>query len=214
MVGKWEIKKEKGEFIVKNKMGGHFDDPRNQYIRAVFYLDNGQMLALSDLRKFAKMILGSREDIENLKEIKSLGPDALSPLFSPEYFKGILGRTSRPIKSVLLDQKFVSGVGNIYADESLFLSKLNPFKKANLLSLKEVSVLVDSIKKILKKAVKLRGTSIIDFRDAEGKRGSYDKIRLVYGRENLACRICGRPIKRKKIGQRSSYFCSYCQGVK
>lgn len=213
MVGKWDVIKIGGKSFVKNKIRGDFDDPRNQYVRAIFYLDDGKMLALSDLRKFAKIFLGKKDEVENLKEIKYLGVDALLPSFSLEYFKKLLKKTSRPIKSILLDQKFVSGVGNIYADESLFLSKISPFLKGNKLSSVQIERLVNAIKKILKKAIKMRGTSIIDFRDADGKRGLYDKARLVYGREGMCCRVCDGTIERKKIGQRSSYFCRNCQFI-
>ena len=186
-------------------------DPYNQYIRVIFRLDNGWELGLSDLRKFARITVGPPQKIEHSKEIASLGPDALSPKFSPKYLFSVLQKRKKLIKPILLEQNVMAGVGNIYADEALFLAKINPQRKAAGVKRSEVERLVKSIKKVLQKSIRLKGTSVIDYRDTYGRRGKYDKVRWVYDKEKLPCRICRTLIKRVKIGQRSSYFCPRCQ---
>jgi len=215
LVGKWDVKKIGGKYSVIPKTKGPISlDKYNSYIRMIFYLNNGWQMGLSDLRKFAKVILGSAQEIEDSKDIKDLGPDALSPKFNADYLHSIFQKRNKAIKPILLEQKVVSGVGNIYGDEALFVAKINPLQKSKTLSKKDVAELISAIKKVLKKALKLRGTSASDYRDTYGKRGSYDKVRYVYDREGLPCRVCKTPIKRVKIGQRSSHFCPHCQPLK
>lgn len=209
LIGKWKVSGKQDPIFDGN--GEIKTDFRNKFIRAIFYLDNRKMLGLSDVRKFAKLVLGEKEKIENLPELKKMGPDALSEDFNWKYFKNKTRNTKRNIKQVLLDQNIVAGIGNIYADESLFLANINPRVKVSLLKNNQGEKLIESIKKVLKKAIGLRGTSIIDFRDTFGKKGGYDKVRWVYGRYKLPCRVCGTKIERIKIGQRSSHFCPNCQ---
>ena len=212
LVGKWDIKKIDGKNIPVPKVKGPIaSDKYNSYIRVIFYLDNGQQLGLSDLRKFAKLMLGSAQEIENSKDLSELGHDALSREFNADYLYPILQKRNKPVKSVLLEQGVASGIGNIYADEGLFVARINPLRKSNSLSKKEVEKLIDSIKRVLKKSLRLRGTSSSDYRDTYGERGGYDKVRYVYNREKMPCYVCGTPIRRIKIGQRSSHFCPKCQ---
>lgn len=212
LVGKWKIKKIDGKDTpVPDIKGPIASDKYNSYIRVIFYLNNGEQLGLSDLRKFAKIVLGTAEEIENSSDLKDLGHDALSKEFKADYLYLILQKRSKPVKSVLLEQGVASGIGNIYADEGLFVAKINPLRRSSSLSKKEVGKLIDSIKFVLRKSLRLRGTSSSDYRDTYGLRGGYDKVRLVYDREKLPCRVCGTAIKRVKIGQRSSHYCPHCQ---
>ncbi|MCX7616160.1 MAG: DNA-formamidopyrimidine glycosylase [Patescibacteria group bacterium] len=212
LIGKWKVVgKGKSQKIIPLIKGPIAEDPFNQYIRVIFNLSGGWQLGLSDLRKFAKLTVGSVEEIENSKEMRSLGPEALSSEFSWRYLYPLLLKKKKSIKSVLLDQEIVAGVGNIYADEALFLAKIHPQKRASTLKIDQVKKMVQAIKKVLRKSIALRGTSIIDYRDALGRRGGYDKVRLVYGKEGLPCPSCSTPIKRIKIGQRSAHFCPRCQ---
>ncbi len=111
-----------------------------------------------------------------------------------------------------MDQNVISGIGNIYADDILFAAKIHPLKKVEKLSEKELKAIFEATKKILKKAVKLRGTSTSDYRDTSGKKGGYGNVRLVYQREGENCpRGCGGVIKRIKIGGRSAHYCPACQ---
>ncbi|HXF44250.1 MAG TPA: bifunctional DNA-formamidopyrimidine glycosylase/DNA-(apurinic or apyrimidinic site) lyase [Candidatus Paceibacterota bacterium] len=218
MVGKWKpFKNQEVEECWRNQKWipdpprGPLMDPMNRFIRLIFFLDNKEMLALSDLRRFAKVVCGPRAEILSAEDIEKLGPEPLAPGFTfrkfSELFKGKRGR----IKPVLMDQNFISGVGNIYADEILWVAKIHPLKRVEDLKEEDLKMIFAAMKKILKKALRLRGTSIDDYRDAEGRRGGYDKVRYVYQREGEACPRCDTRIKRLKIGGRSAHFCPSCQ---
>ncbi len=208
LVGKWKIVGKKAVAIEPKEM---LNDSYNGYIHLIFYLDNGQQLALSDLRKFAKAILGTNQQIENLPELVNLGPEANDPKLTLEQFKNLLRSEKRKIKQVLMDPEVIAGIGNIYSDEILWQSRTHPFKPANKLKDKEIQDMFKAMKQILAKALKLRGTSSSDYRDTAGKKGGYDKVRLAYDREDEPCKRCGTKIIRKKIGGRSAHFCPRCQ---
>ena len=112
-----------------------------------------------------------------------------------------------------MDQEVIAGIGNIYADDTLWLAKIHPLRLANKLTPKEIKAIYVSMRSILAKSLELRGTSISDFRDTSGKAGFYGDKRLVYRREKEPCRRCGESIKRVKIGGRSSCYCPKCQSV-
>lgn len=207
LYGKWQMENGKWQPIEK----GPLEETVNNYIHLILFLNNGKMLALSDLRKFAKVILSSPSDIENLKEIKELGPDPLDKNFNFEEFKKLIKSEKRKIKEVLMDQSVISGMGNIYSDEILWQAKIHPLKLANQLADLEIKNLYKAMHSVLEKAIKMRGTSISDFRDPEGRPGNYAEIRAVYQREGEKCRRCGAIIKRIKIGGRSARFCPKCQ---
>ena len=180
-------------------------DPSNK-------VEASKMLALSDLRKFAKVLAVDEKDFKNLEDVKDIGPDPLTPKFGFNEFRSLISKKRGQIKKILMDQNVISGIGNIYSDEILFVAKIHPLKKTEELGDKELRAIFNAAKKILKKAVKLRGTSTSDYRDTAGKAGRYTKARLVYQREGENCpRKCGGIIKRIKIGGRSAHFCSHCQ---
>ncbi len=207
LVGQW--KKEKGEWVSVKK--GPLEDPMNRFIHLIFFLDNGLMIAFSDLRKFGRIELLTARELENLKDLKQLGPDPLDKNFTFDKFKEIIQNQKRKIKAVLMDQKIISGIGNIYSDEILFRARVHPFKPANTLKVKESERIYKSIKSVLKKAIKLGGESISDYRRPDGRKGGFDKERKVYRREGMPCYVCGTKIERRKIGSRSTYFCPKCQ---
>lgn len=208
LIGKWEIK---NMGVIPLEPKEVITDPYNKYIHLIFYLDNGKMLALSDLRKFAKILLGTTEEIKNLEEIKKLGPEPLDRSFKIEEFIKLIKSERGKIKQVLMNQEVISGIGNIYADEILWLAKIHPFKPANKLSEKELREVYKDIKIILNKSLKLRGTSSSDYRDTAGKKGEYHKHLLAYQREGEKCNRCGTLIKRVKLGGRSAHYCPKCQ---
>ncbi len=215
LIGEWKLKKEGKKITpIPQTKGPISSDKYNSYIRMIFYLDNGAQMALSDLRKFAKVVLIPQEELDNFKDLKNLGPDVFSKKFNADYLCQIFKKRKKAVKPILLEQQVVSGIGNIYGDELLFIAKINPLTKSNVLSKKEVAKIIVSSKKIIKKSLKLRGISSSDYRDTYGKRGGYDKVRYVYGREGMPCLLCQTKIKRVKIGQRSSYFCPHCQPLK
>ncbi|MBI2635101.1 MAG: DNA-formamidopyrimidine glycosylase [Parcubacteria group bacterium] len=208
LIGKWKFKDKNWLSLEK----GHLTEKVNGYIHAMFHFSNGKMMALSDLRKFAKILLFNDKDLKSLEDVKNIGPDPLQAGFGFNQFKSLITKKRGPIKKSLMDQNIVSGIGNIYADEILFTSKIHPLKKIEKLTDKELKTIFEAAKKILKKAVRFRGTSTSDFRDTSGKKGRYGDVLLVYRREGEKClRGCGTTIKRIKIGGRSAHFCQSCQ---
>jgi formamidopyrimidine-DNA glycosylase len=190
----------------------YFNDRVNQYIHHIFYLKSGRTLEFSDMRKFAKIILDDTEKINNLKEIKSLGIDAMDEKFDFKKFQEILNKKPKnKIGMILMEQNLIAGIGNIYRSEILFDAGVNPLKIINKIKIGERKKIFHSIKKILKLAIKYRGTSDSDYRDTSGAPGNFQKIIRVYGRGNAKCRKCGIMIKRLKLGQRSLFFCPRCQ---
>ena len=208
LVGHWQIKNN----LPISTEKGLFAEKVNNYIHAIFWLNKNKMMGFSDLRKFGKILVTDKRDFDNLKDLKDIGPDPLTPKFGFNEFKSLISKKRGPIKKILMDQNVVSGIGNIYSDEILFVAKIHPLKKAEKLGDKELRAIFEAAKKILKKAIKLRGTSTSDYRDTAGKAGRYTEVRLVYQREGEKCpNKCGGVIKRLKINGRSAHFCSHCQ---
>ena len=209
LLGKWRKKKNHWESFKENCLS----EKTNSYIHLLFYLDNDQMLALSDLRKFARIELWQTENLLSSEEFKNLGPEPLDKNFNLSVFKKCLFGKKGKIKQVLMDQKVIAGIGNIYSDEILFHSKINPFRPVPSLKEKEIKTIYRNIVKVLKKAIKLRGESFSDWRTLEGEKGFFDNYRKVYRREGERCSRCKNVILRKKIGGRSAHFCPRCQPV-
>jgi len=195
----------------KAKIKGPLGERINIYIHLLFTLDNGDQLALSDLRKFAKVQLWEKEEWEKSEEFKNLGPEPLERNFTFQKFKECLRGKKKKIKQVLIDQNVIAGIGNIYSDEILWEAKINSFKETRGLSDDELKRIYKAMKKVLKEAIELKGESISDFRRISGERGFYDKKRKVYRRERKECPRCGTIILRKKIVGRSAHFCPSCQ---
>lgn len=190
----------------------YFIEKVNQYIHHIWKLKSGKTLEFSDLRKFGKIVLDNKDRIKGLPEIKKLGIDAVAPQFTFLKFREILTkRKNSPIGTILADQNLLSGIGNIYRSEILFNAGILPQKKAGKISLNEAKKIFLSIGKVLKKAIKFRGTSDSDYRDTAGAPGNFQKVLKVYRREGEKCEKCGTIIKRAKLGQRSIFFCPKCQ---
>lgn len=206
-----------GHLLVKSKTAKdearkYFNEKVNQYIHHIFFLGKNKTLEFSDLRKFGKIILADTKEINELKEIKALGIDAMSPEFTEAFFNNLLTKKqNKKIRDILMDQNLISGIGNIYASEILFKAGIMPTRTAKNIDLKEGKELYTSIKKVFKKALKMRGTSESDYRDTAGAPGSFQKALKVYHREGQKCRTCDTIIKRIKMGQRSAFYCSRCQ---
>jgi len=203
--------------LVHQKLTGHFlydkwkKDKVNDYIHLKFFLDNGKVLALSDLRKFAKVELWKTEELLNSGEFRKLGPEPLDRSFTFEKFKNLLINKKAKIKQILMDQNIIAGIGNIYSDEILWRAKVHPFESGAELSEKELRDIYKYIKPVLNQAIKLKGTSVSDYRDIKGEEGRFKKLIKVYQKENEKCSRCGTKIKRKKMGGRSAHFCPFCQ---
>ena len=182
----------------------------HKHLHHIFYLKKHGALEFHDIRKFGTIDIRPTSEIVP-KKFK-LGIDPFDKNFSAKYFaRMIQSRPKKPIKDLLLDQGLISGIGNIYASEILFDCKILPNRKALSLSGDEIKKLHESVKKILKKAIRMRGTSISDYRDGNGKKGSFQKVLKVYKKHGQECVKCGTIIAKSIIGQRSTFYCPACQ---
>jgi formamidopyrimidine-DNA glycosylase len=207
LYGKWKKKNKEWEAEIEGPLKS---DPQNRFIHFILFLSNGWQIALSDVRKFAKIELLDKEELE--KELAQLGPEPLDDSFTFEKFKeAILKKKKGKIKQVLMDQRVIAGIGNIYSDEALWIAKISPFRKVSDIKEEELKELYLAIKKVLKIGVQLHGESISDFRRIDGSRGEFDEWRKVYRKEGEKCERCEGKIVAKKIGQRTAHFCPICQ---
>lgn len=207
MVGNWQM--EAGRW--KPIKPGPLEEKINLYIHLLFTLNDGQMIALSDYRKFAKAELWKTEELLNLPEFKSLGPEPLEKSFTFEKFKECFIRKRGRVKQVIMDPAVIAGVGNIYASEALWWAKIHPEKNVERLSQKELKALYDAIQKVLKKGIEMGGESFADYRNIDGQKGNFDGERRAYRRERLPCYRCKTPIARIMHNGRSAFFCPHCQ---
>lgn len=198
------------------------DDRRNGYIRFMLMLDNGHQLALSDLRRFGKVILVDDDKVKDLKEIRELGPEPLEISFKQfqNLFGYYTGQTSinkkkGRIKRVLMDPTFIAGIGNIYADEILWSSGIHPLSRAENLDKKDLKIIYNHTVRILKKAIKYQGSSMDDYRIPSGKKGEFQNFQNAYQLTGKTCKKRdGGIIARLKIGGRSAHFCPKHQVLK
>ena len=183
-----------------------FNEKPSKYTRKVFNFDDGTWLVFNDLRKF-----GWYKIVKETKTIEEkFGPEALEVKFK-EFEILLKKRLNSKIKTLLMDQKFIAGIGNIYSDEILFASKVHPLRQIKTLQDKEIKSIHQNIKKILIKAIKYRGTTKQDYRDAFGQKGDNSDYLKIYQRKGESCIRCRAEIKRIKIGGRSAHFCPVCQ---
>jgi formamidopyrimidine-DNA glycosylase len=208
LIGRWRVVGGKAVGVSPREI---IEDSFNHHVHLIFDLDDGNQLGLSDVRKFAKVLFGTRQQIESLPELTKLGPDALDIQLTAHRLKDVVGQESRPIKQVLMDPFVIAGIGNIYSDDILWRAKVHPKTRANQLSVGQIRAIHKAMSEVLALAVKLRGTSTSDFRDTSGKEGGYTGHRLVYQRTGEPCGRCRSPIERMVIGGRSAHFCPKCQ---
>ena len=181
--------------------------------RIIFDLSNNQKLIYNDTRKFGFIKFIKPVNLDQNIHLKYLGPEPLSAKFNTEYFKNYIAGKKRTIKDLLMDQKFLSGLGNIYVNEILFFSGIRPTKKIEKLTNFEIKKIIKFSKKIISKAILLGGSSIKDFSSSSGKKGSFQQHFSVYGKkgENCAKVKCRGKIKKIVIANRASFFCNKCQ---
>jgi formamidopyrimidine-DNA glycosylase len=172
-------------------------------------LSNGKILRYNDPRRFGSILI-NREGEQHLR-LKELGLEPLTEDFTADYLYRQCRSRSSPIKSVIMNSQLVVGVGNIYAQEALFMAGISPIRQANKISLKRISALVAAIKLILQQAIAAGGSSLKDFTAADGKPGYFQQTLKVYGRGGEACPVCDRTLKQVSIAQRTTAYCSHCQ---
>ncbi|HHY92402.1 MAG TPA: bifunctional DNA-formamidopyrimidine glycosylase/DNA-(apurinic or apyrimidinic site) lyase [Firmicutes bacterium] len=181
------------------------------YTRLVLGLTPPAELHLHDVRSFAMVFLTTQAELPSLSGLASLGPEPFSPDFTPQELSAALAAHRGPIKNVLLAQRVVAGLGNIYADEALFQAGINPLRPANSLTAEEAARLFAGIRAVLKKAIAAGGTSIRDYVNGHGVPGSFQLQLAAYGRKGEPCRQCGTPLVGRRLGGRSTVFCPRCQ---
>lgn len=205
---------DRGLLVVNLGMTGRLlvrapDDEAPTHLGVRFRLADGRDLAYHDVRRFGCLQRYSGEAWQRREE--ALGVEPLSGDFTAEWLLDAARKSRVAVKSWLMDQRRVVGVGNIYASEALFRARIDPRRPANTLKKKEAARLVGATREVLGEAIEFRGTTLLDYRDASGGRGEFvDRLR-VYDRAGEPCRSCGRPLERIVQGGRSTFFCGHCQ---
>jgi formamidopyrimidine-DNA glycosylase len=186
------------------------DQPADKHDHVDIVLDAGECLRLRDPRRFGA-VLWTRGDPLAHKLLKDMGPEPLGPDFDGAYLFRTSRRRQRAVRDFLLDGHVVAGVGNIYANESLFLAGIRPSRAAGRLTQAQCETLVGTIRQTLRRAIQAGGTTLRDFRQASGQPGYFQLSLHVYGRASAPCPTCGTPIQIKRLGQRSAFYCPQCQ---
>jgi formamidopyrimidine-DNA glycosylase len=194
--------------LIHLKMSGRLEvvrsgTPRGKHVHYVFVLDNSYELRFSDARKFGRVYL-----VDDPEQVTgALGPEPLEAAFTLRVFRQMMQRKSGALKPLLLDQTFVAGIGNIYADEALWRARLHPLRAANTLGPDQVAALYRGIRQALSDGIRHEGAAI----DWVYPEGNYQDHMRVYGRAGQPCRRCGALIRRVVVGQRGTHFCPRCQ---
>ncbi len=196
-----------GALVVKTK-----EEEKDKHLRVLFKMQSGKELHFEDMRVFGRLwfVKSSTKFQEVIPALNKMGPEPLTDL-THNYLQEKLATRSQSIKAALLDQELIAGIGNIYADEVLFLTGVHPQTRASDLSTAKLKKLVENIRFVLEQAIVAGGSSIRDYKDSFGVNGNYQNEALVYGRVGLSCTKCERKIERVKLAGRSAHFCPRCQ---
>ena len=207
LVGRWKLRQ--GVWRAANH--GPLQDKINGFLHIVFTLDDGRMIALSDMRKFAKIELRKTQDLLDLPEFKNLGPESLEKTFTFEKFAQALKGKRGKAKQVIMRQEVIAGIGNIYASEALWWAKIHPAREISGLTREELKALYSAIKKVLSKGIEFGGDSFSDYRDVDGRQGKFEQQKRVYQNKGNPCARCKTPIAKMVIAARGTFFCPTCQ---
>ena len=206
----FQDKNTKGLSLSK-KVGGEILP--SKYSHIIFTLDKGAMFYYNDIRQFGWMKILKKDDLMQMPFFSQMGPEPkVSSDFSGkeltlDYFKNVLLKSNLAVKVILMDQKKIGGIGNIYANDALFLAKIDPRRKGKSLNATELKKLYDAIFAVIKKSLRLGGSSDENFVNALGQDGNYQKHALVYGKQGERCSICNGIIEKVQLGGRGTYFC-------
>ena len=215
--GKWiVIDLDKDSLLVHLRMEGKFmfrdkGEVIGKHEHVEFILDDKISFRFHDVRKFGKMYLIDKEIVNDSKPLNELGLEYYDDNLTKEYLYDAIHSKRLPIKTVLLDQSIIAGIGNIYDDEILFMSGLHPLKKACDITLEECDIIIKNTRIVLEKAIKLGGTTIKSFTSSEGVHGLFQNELLVHSKAGDKCPECSNIIKKIKVGGRGTYFCEKCQ---
>lgn len=214
-----------GQLILINKnekiVGGHSENNDsfekavggslpNKHTRAEIVFAGGARLFFNDLRRFGYLQIVSQPELLKIKS-ENYGPEPLSSELSIKYFSKMLNKRTSSIKALLLNQKLIAGLGNIYVDEALFLAGIRPMREGGSLSLAEKKKLLSSINNVIEKAIENRGTTFSNYLDSSGRKGNFSRLLNVYGRKGKPCNKCGNAIEKIKLAGRGTHFCLKCQ---
>jgi formamidopyrimidine-DNA glycosylase len=191
-----------------------YDTPRSNDLKhdhVIFRLDNNIELVFNDPRRFGLIEICSLPYMKEFYLFKELGPEPFDEKFSVDYLQHALKNKKQPIKTAIMDNKIVVGVGNIYACESLFRSNITPNRPASSLDKKELEILITNIRQTLNDAIRAGGSTLKDYMTVNGESGYFQNKFFVYGRDNKECFACSSPIAKIRQGGRSTFFCSKCQ---
>lgn len=200
------------------RMEGKYDvepegTPLSKHTHIVFHLTDGRQLRYNDTRKFGRMNLVDTGHELTVAGLKTIGPEPTERDLTLDYMRKIFGKSKKLVKPFLLDQSNIAGLGNIYADEVLWLSKINPKQPVNTLSVVELKLLRKSIIDEIKGAIDGHGTTVHSYSNAYGEAGNFQNHLNVYGRQGEPCLRCGTPIEKIKLAQRGTHFCPNCQVI-
>lgn len=212
--GKWLLFELNDYYLLSHlRMEGKYflkkEEPLSKHEHVIFHLDNGSQLRYHDTRKFGKMYLLDKKGVMDEKPLNELGLEPWDKELTAEYLKEKLKNKKLPIKTVLLDQSIIAGIGNIYDDEILFRSKINPQKQANQLKEKDLENIIINTKITLEKAITLGGTTIRSYTSSEGVHGRFQNELLIHTKE--ICPECGEKVTKIVVGGRGTYYCKKCQ---
>ena len=193
-----------GKYLIRSTK-----DPIQKHEHVEFVFSDQTTLRYKDVRKFGRMYLYSKEEVWNHKPLNELGLEPWDNQLNENYLKQKYSKKKLPIKTVLLDQSIIVGIGNIYADEVLFMSHINPLKPCNLLTNRELKNIIENNKKVLEHAIELGGTTIRSYESSEGVHGSFQSELLIHNQ--AICKNCGHETIKIKVGGRGTYYCPICQ---
>lgn len=190
------------------------EDPVEKHTHVIFHFDDGTELRYKDVRQFGTMHLFASGEEFNHPPLSKLGIEPLDDTFTLDAFKEIIGGKKTKIKTVLLNQEYIVGIGNIYVDESLFRSGIHPERSANTLSDTELKSLYEAIIDTLTESLKAGGSSIKSYVNGQGEMGMFQQSLRIYGRKDEPCDNCGAPVMKTVVGGRGTHYCLQCQPVK
>ncbi len=205
-----------GMLVIHLRMTGRLcyvseGDERDAYTRIVFHLNNGDVLTYADTRTLGTLYAIKKDELWRISGLANMGPEPLSAEFTIAYLQEALKSNRGKIKSFLLNQKYIGGLGNIYVDECLILSKIHPERVGNSLAVDEINQLHAAINQVIDAGINDGGTTFRDYRNGNGEKGSHQENLFAYGRNGLPCRFCGSIIEKIEVGGRGTHFCPQCQ---
>lgn len=215
--GKWIVMMlDKDSLLVHLRMEGKFmfrkkGENLSKHEHVELILDDDTSFRFHDVRKFGKMHLVSKDKVYEVEPLNEIGLEYYDEKLTKEYLYEAIHNKNLPIKTVLLDQSIICGIGNIYDDEILFMSKISPLRKARDISLEECDVIIKNTRIVLEKAIKLGGTTIKSFTSSEGVHGLFQNELLVHGKGGQKCPECSLILEKIKVGGRGTHYCKNCQ---